>query len=172
MDLNGKYVVPFYGSKSRKSASARIDEQAAATIVANAPNPYSVAITWEGGEPAEFGTENVKFTVSVTMPDNEGDIFKYTKAGKANDALAKLQDEVNGVVNEETTILTYNDFTQSGKIWSASKEITADAKTEHKFTLTVPAVVDILGRIAKEGQKTDYTKSFSIDKRNPDLKVF
>lgn len=172
-DLKDKYIVAF-NSRGGRACYPKVDLVATSpkTIIANAPQPASVAISWEGGsEPAEYGTADVKFTLSVTMPEGEGDIFKYTKAAKSTDTLAKLQDEVNGEANDFTPILTYNDLTQSGNTWSASAEIKAENNTEHKFILTIPAVKDILGRPAKDGVTTEYSKTFSIDKKNPDLTV-
>lgn len=158
------------------------------SIVANAPAPKSVAVDWKTkdgeqiNEPSAVGTQDLIATVKLTMPDGEGHIFDYTRRAfteglkdSEKEVLATLEDKSNPDSNANSKkIYYYDEFNQDSNndnVWLAPIPIHCDNGTEHTFTLKINKVHDLLGRPAKSGQTEDYSCTFSIDKRDPELTV-
>lgn len=123
------------------------------------------------------------------MPDGEGDIFDYTLQNRGDketpDLIATLIDVQNGTPAENedpVTIVSYKKGNNPGEwkqgtgtssnVWTTTYTLSAASGTEHKYTLNISNISDLLGRTAADASTTALSnRTFYIDKRAPELTV-
>lgn len=203
-NLEGAIIQPyhfdiFHWKWPKKSCQINRDPNSPQEIVANAPAPESVAITWGKNKPtddeqAKKTTENYYFkdalelTVTLNMPKDQGEIFKYTKAYKSKhqEGDVTFEDEPLVTLNVDNgtsqPVLFYKDLKNEGESnnewkdsWIAEYTIDIgdnDFYKEHHYTLHINKVEDILGRTCKGGTDgSDHNYYFSIDKQAPVFEI-